>query len=236
MEQISAEKIAEVLGEDNIPLIRSVLRILGHARTAAVLADTLTIEANGGMLTAVGTRKRTPGGTFFQLVRERATKQERWRLFPRLAPQHGQGPTPPQPHAQPPPLPWDALQAIVTTLAQGAATVKLTLIGRPDVQAIQTQPTYVAFRMQGQEPGSLPKGLPPVPGRQPITWLVVIALRQWSRVQASLAAHADDKLIVEGQPVVAGDGTHVLLVQSCVSMLQQRAQKAARQPAAGETS
>jgi len=235
MDQITAEKLAEVLQEPNLPLLRQVVRILGHDRTAAVLVDALQIEAAGGMLTKDVSRRRTAGGVFFQLVRERATTQERWRLFPRLAPQHGQGPTPPQPHAQPPPLPWDALQAIVTTLAQGEATVKLTLIGRPDVQAIQTQPTYVAFRMQGQEPGSLPKGLPPVPGRQPITWLVVIALRQWSRVQASLAAHADDKLIVEGQPVVAGDGTHVLLVQSCVSMLQQRAQKAARQPAAGET-
>ena len=113
--------------------------------------------------------------------------------------------------------------------------MKLTLIGRPDAQAIQTRPTYVAFRMQGKEAGSLPKGLPPVPGQQPMTWLVVIALRQWSRVQESLAAHADDKLIVEGQPVVAGDGTHVLLVQSCVSMLQQRAQKQARQQPQAET-
>jgi hypothetical protein len=62
-----------------------------------------------------------------------------------------------------------------------------------------------------------------------MTWLVVIALRQWNRVQASLTAHADDTLIIEGHPVVAGDGTHVLLAQSCVSMLQQRAQKQARQ-------
>src|ERR1700704_5889217 len=235
MDALTVDTLAEVLQEPKRSLLMKVLRTFGVERTTAILADTLTCEANGGMLTNDGTRRRTPGGVFFQLVRQRATTQERWRLFPRPAPPRRQGPTPPQPHAQPPPLSWDALQAIVTTLAQGEATVKLTLIGRPDVQAIQTQPTYVAFRMQGQEPGSLPKGLPPVPGRQPITWLVVIALRQWSRVQSSLAAHTDDKLIVEGQPVVAGDGTHVLLVQSCVSMLQQRAQKAARQPAAGET-
>ena len=57
---------------------------------------------------------------------------------------------------------------------------------------------------------------------------MAITLRQWNRAQESLTAHADDKLIVEGHPVVAGDGTHVLLVQSCVSMLQQRAQKQAQ--------
>jgi len=65
--------------------------------------------------------------------------------------------------------------------------VKLTLIGRPALDAIQTRPTYVAFRMQGKAPGPLPKGLPPVPDQHPIPWLVVIALRQWNRVKDSLA-------------------------------------------------
>ena len=60
--------------------------------------------------------------------------------------------------------------------------------------------------------------------------------RQWSRVQESLAAHTDDKLIVEGQPVVAGDGTHVLLAQSCVSLRQQREKKQARQQQTEPTS
>jgi hypothetical protein len=82
--------------------------------------------------------------------------------------------------------------------------------------------------MQGTEPHSLPKGLPPVPGQGPISWLVVIALRQWNRVQDSLVAQADDKLIITGHPVVANDGTHVLLAQSCASMVQQRARKAAQ--------
>jgi hypothetical protein len=40
----------------------------------------------------------------------------------------------------------------------------------------------------------------------------------------SLTAHEDDKLIIEGYPVVAGDGTHVL-----------RAQKQARQQPPAET-
>jgi hypothetical protein len=64
-----------------------------------------------------------------------------------------------------------------------------------------------------------------------MTWLVVIALRQWNRVQDSLAAHADDTLIIEGHPVVAGDGTHVLLAQTCTSTVQQRAKKQATHPA-----
>jgi hypothetical protein len=127
------------------------------------------------------------------------------------------------------------VQAVVPTLPQGEATVKLTLIGRPALDAVQTRPTYVAFRMQGKAPGPLPKGLPPVPDQQPITWLVVMALRQWNRVQDSLAAHPDDTLIIEGHPVVAGDGTHVLLAQTCTSTVQQREKKQAQHPPQAET-
>ena len=101
MDILNVDTLAEVLREPKRMLLMNVLRTLGVDRTTAILADTLTCEANGGMLTKDGTRRRTPGGVFFQLVRERATTQERWRLFPRPAPQQGQGPTPPLPHAQP---------------------------------------------------------------------------------------------------------------------------------------
>src|SRR5712692_5242585 len=90
MDTLTVDTLAEVLQEPNRPLLTQVLRTLGQDRCAAILADTLTCEANGGMLTKDGTRRRTPGGVFFQLVRERTTKHERWRLFPRPAPQHGQ--------------------------------------------------------------------------------------------------------------------------------------------------
>jgi hypothetical protein len=229
VEELTVEKLAEVLQESNVVLLKQVLKILGPDRTRTVLTETLDCEANGGMLTRDGTRRRSPGGVFFQLVRKQARPHERKRLFPSPAPQPHKSPASVQPHDQPQAPTWDELQVIVITLPQGEATVKVTLIGRPDLQAVHLRPTYVAFRMQGIEPHSLPKGLPPVPDQQPITWLVTMALRQWNRVQESVTAHADDKLIVEGHPVVAGDGTHVLLVQSCVSMLQQRAQKQARQ-------
>src|SRR5919109_4685643 len=225
MDALTVEQLAAILQEPKVPLLRQVLRTLGQDRCAAILADTLACEAHGGMVTTDGTRRRTPGGVFFQLVKERATPQERQHLFPRVRTQKKQA----QPTAPPT---WDEIQALVQTLPQGDATVTLTLTGRPDTQAVHTRPTYVAFRMQGKAPGSLPKGLPPVPGQGPITWLVVIALRQWKRVQESLESHGDDKLIITGSPVVASDGTHVLLAQSCTTVALQRAQKPAPQPQA----
>src|SRR6266508_813029 len=130
MDALTVDTLAEVLQEPNRPLLTQVLRTLGQDRTNAVLTATLQFEANGGMLTTDGTRRRTPGGTFFQLVRQQARPHERRRLFPRPAPQT---PAPIQSQAPPQVLTWDELQAIATILPQGEATVKLTLIGRREV-------------------------------------------------------------------------------------------------------
>src|SRR2546429_1043303 len=231
MDALTVDTLAEALQEPNRPLLTQVLRTLGTDRTTAILADTLTCEANGGMLTKDGTQRRTRGGVFFQLVREQATARERGRLFPRPAPQHGQR----QPQT-PAGLTWDEASILMQTLATEPAgearTMKLTLIGRPG--KVETRGQAVVFRMQGKPPGSLPRGLPPVPAQTPMTWNVMVALRQWNRVKDSLAANQDDQLIIEGYPVLQGS-QHVLLAQSCTSVALQRAQKAAPQPAAGET-
>src|SRR5215471_16848130 len=106
MDTVTVDTLAATLQEPKRPLLATVLRVLGQARCAAILADTLTCEASGGMLTKDGTRRRTPGGVFFQLVREQATKQERRRLFPWTAPPPG--PKPPQrPPQAPAVLTWD---------------------------------------------------------------------------------------------------------------------------------
>ena len=88
--------------------------------------------------------------------------------------------------------------------------------------------------MQGKPPATLPRGLPPVPNTGPLTWSVMVALRQWNRVKDGLAANQEDQLIIEGYPLMQGN-QHVLMAQSCVSMLQQRAQKQAQRQQQPET-
>ena len=110
--------------------------------------------------------------------------------------------------------------------------MKLTLIGRPG--KVETRGQAVVFQMQGKPPGPLPKGLPPLPPGPALTWTVMVALRQWHRVHESVATNPEDQLIIEGYPALQGT-QHVLLAQSCVSMLQQRAQKQARQQPQAET-
>jgi hypothetical protein len=81
-ETLTVDHLADVLQEPKVALLRQVLRTLGADRCAALLADTRTCETNGGLRTKDGTRRRTPGGVFFQLVKEQCTPRERARLFP----------------------------------------------------------------------------------------------------------------------------------------------------------
>ena len=236
MGAVTVDTLAQALQEPKHALLLKVLRTLGQDRCAAILADTLQCEAHGGMLTQDGTRRRTPGGVFFQLVKERATRQERRRLFPQQASSHGQGQPQRQSQGRPPALTWDEacnlMQTLRTEPSGEARTMKLTLIGRPG--KVETRDQAVVFRMQGKPPGALPRGLPQVPAQAPLTWNVMVALRQWNRVKDSLAAHQDDQLIIEGYPLMQGTQP-VLLAQSCVSMLQQRAQKQAQREQAETT-
>jgi hypothetical protein len=241
MAELTVDTLAQALQEPKRALLLKVLRTLGQDRCAAILADTLQYEDGGGMLTRDGTRRRTPGGVFFQLVKERATRQERRRLFPPPAAPRGQG-QPSQQSQGPsqgavPALTWDEARSLMQTLATEppgeARTMKLTLIGRPG--KVETRGQAVVFRMQGKPPGALPRGLPPVPAQAPLTWNVMVALRQWNRVKDSVAANQDDQLIIEGYPLMQGTQP-VLLAQSCVSMLQQRAQKQAQRQQAETTS
>ena len=62
MDTLTADRLAAVLQEPKKSLLARVLRTLGQERCAAILADTLTIESNGGMLTSAGDRRRSPGG------------------------------------------------------------------------------------------------------------------------------------------------------------------------------
>src|SRR5262245_43018901 len=62
MDTLTPEKLAAALQEPDKALLARVLTMLGQERCAAILADTLTIESQGGMLTKAGDRRRRPGG------------------------------------------------------------------------------------------------------------------------------------------------------------------------------
>jgi PHAX RNA-binding domain len=93
----SVSYIAKTLGEfEETPLsqIGAVVRVLGEQAALALLKEAIEIEKSGGMLVPDGTRRRSPGGVFFQLARGKLPHDEKKAIFFR------EGKAPP---SQPPP-------------------------------------------------------------------------------------------------------------------------------------
>ena len=197
----TAANIAQQLGEtDPIPQeqIRRIVERLGAEAALTFLRETLEIEAQGGMLLPDRSRRRTPGGVFFYLVRSRISKKDRAFIWP-----------PPPPSLQPPrtkepvapPLAWeDRLAVLDEVLKQKgiATTVKITLIGRPG--KVVEKGDSVIIGMQSTKVPALPKGLPTPPGT-PTDYVVFIARKQWAKVGDAIQ-NPDDALIIEGFPVI----------------------------------
>jgi ProQ/FINO family len=132
------------------------------------------------------------------------------------------------------PLTWNAIVEASSALhatTYPEASMKLTLIGRPD--RIQRRATHVLFRLLGQPPTSLPKELATVPIERPLTWTCCVSIRQWRKVEGTLREHDDDQVILEGYPVQRGPDLY-LLVSHCKTVWQQRQAKEAQRLAAEE--
>ena len=63
-------RAAAALGERELNRLRRTTLALGLVRANELLAATLDLETDGGLLTADGSRRRTPGGVFFTLVKQ----------------------------------------------------------------------------------------------------------------------------------------------------------------------
>jgi PHAX RNA-binding domain len=97
--------IAAKLGEvEREPLkkLKAVVRILGPEKALALCEKALEVEQQGGMLTQDGSRRRTPGGVFFYLVRGSNNKKVH-RLWPQRKPESATPDTSPAGEEQQPP-------------------------------------------------------------------------------------------------------------------------------------
>ncbi len=154
-----------------------------------------------------GSRRRTPGGVFFHLVRadDTLTREDRVYIFP---PQFGRNgrtkaagaaatqTTPPSPA---PSSAWadDIYRVIMAALQHEigrATTVKITVIGRPGAAVEQGQ--AVALALTSEKVPDLPKGLPAPPVGTRYT--VFVARKPWTKVAEALAADPEDAAIIEG--------------------------------------
>ena len=224
----TAPEYAALLGERQVALLQAVLTTLGAERCEAILATVLALEADGGMPRLDGQGRRTPGGAFLALARERGTGKERYRLFGL-----GQPPAPRQPRTIPP-IDWpSAVQAMVALplTAYGKGIMKTTFIGTPG--KVEARGDCLLFTVKVSDPASgLPTGLPQLDPSHTTIWVVFVAAKQWRKIAPVLAEHPDDKVICEGVPVLR-DGQPMLFTTSMKSVFQERARREAQQAAAG---
>src|SRR3712207_8553152 len=80
-----ADQIAQALGETTpVPRgqIRRIVQRLGPEAALGFLQEAQAVEETGGLMLPDGSRRRTPGGVFFFLVRGRVSPEDRAVLFP----------------------------------------------------------------------------------------------------------------------------------------------------------
>ncbi|CAF4914411.1 unnamed protein product [Pieris macdunnoughi] len=65
-----AVDIAEKLAEEKKDLVVRIVEVLGASKAIEIYEETQKVEAEGGMLVMNGTRRRTPGGVYFFLLKK----------------------------------------------------------------------------------------------------------------------------------------------------------------------
>lgn len=240
-EKEAVERIMSELGE-KLPnvhhQIRQIMEFRGLEWTQALLEETLKIEADGGMMTANEKRRRTPGGVFLYIARQRMTQPERKRIFNnreakrRSKKKNKKKKKPSSPGIQiDPNLPlfnWTERIEVIAPLAQGVApTMKSSLVGRPgDIATFQD---VVVLTMENNpHKYTVPKGVPQPPDVS-VPYTVYIAHKQWAKV-AEAIKNPEDRLIIEGFCGWDQEMKRMAMyAQNVTTVMLQAAQRASKQ-------
>jgi hypothetical protein len=191
--QRATQQIAAALGETHhgpVGQIERFVRLLGVEWAQTGLRETLALEAQGGLMLPDGSCRRTVGGVFFYLARQRMTPEQAALVFPRTG----------QPQAQlvsREPLGWgERLDAVREAGREKGKvmSVKITVTGRPG--SVVRREGTVVLALEDNHPSSLPRSVP-VPPEEPTLYLVYVAARQWADVEPALQ-NPNDVLIVQG--------------------------------------
>ena len=80
-----AKDIAAKLNEEKSHAIRKIdllIKLVGEDFVNSLLEETLSVEAQGGLMTVDGSRQRSSGGVFLYLAKGRVSPELRKRIFP----------------------------------------------------------------------------------------------------------------------------------------------------------
>jgi hypothetical protein len=222
--QAQVTELAQRLGEtERGPLrqIRLLIEGMGFDAVHAKIEETLAIEAQGGMLTADGQRRRTPGGVFFYIVKGAMDPELRAKIFPGFATRK-KGTV----------LDWAERMELLEQLMQepigSVARMTVTLYGRPSQVATAEGNDSVVMilgqRVQREENVPYPRGVPEFPP-QDVYYVVYAGLNSWEKV-AKFMENPKDELIVTGILFYDPEtGTQAVIAQGLTTREIERRQK-----------
>jgi hypothetical protein len=199
--QLLANEIAEQLQEvEAIPRqqILNIIELCGPEFARSLVDETIQLEGDGGLMLPDGSRRRTIGGVFFYLVRQRVERDLKSKIYAMAKSQVDLH----RPRKAPlvrVPFEWENRVAIIQQLMQqqGAwETVKVTLIGRPSQVDASHKDLVITTMTHTAASATLPKGVP-APPESPTLYTVYMAAKQWTKVEEALD-DAEDILIVDG--------------------------------------
>lgn len=232
IEQVTQE-IARHLNETLAGPIRQIGMVVKHMGAdfaRDTLRETLAVEASGGMLTADGSRRRTPGGVFFYLAKAKMPPEARAVIFP-LPHQARKIPT----------IAWEErlplFESVLEATANGkhgllTALPRTTLMGRPG--PVFKSDHTVAFELQYALPEELTysRGIPKPPLPYTLRYLVIAGREQYERIEKALRKNAKERLIVEGICIHDTEINMMVVLAVIVTTRgnQKRAREDMRQP------
>ena len=188
-----AKEIAFTLKE-NVPwaktLIRQIIQEVGDDFACQLLKEALQIDADGGMLTLDGVQKRTIGGIFFHLARNRLPQETVERVFARENRRRKHTPKY---------IDWDKRTWIIEERLQKKGKIRevhVSMIAKPKTFT-RTYDTIVTQMIQLRQQKDFPNGLPPLPEQEPL-YTVYIAAKHWEAVRNQLK-RKDQWLKIEGE-------------------------------------
>lgn len=231
--QSTTNEIAEALNEPAKWLVSRVVKILGEEQARALCQQALEVEANDGMMTKNGKRRRTPGGTFLYLVRGHAKAIDKKMVKDIFRPAKensstNNGQPKPKPKKPAPTITWDDARKYAIALLNhekgNARTVEVKLIGRP-TKVAKSKSCMVAMMEGKTAPKSLPKGLP-TPPEQVQNFAVFIGNKQWNKVSEELKTNANAELLVNGFPVFNPEKAMTMVLAQSVEVIERKPKKA----------
>lgn len=180
----ATKRIAKALAESKIQLIRRIIQVRGLDFAEELLAKTLEIEANGGLMVKEGDRRRTPGGVFLLLAKEQLTEEEQQRVFPHMTAVQKRRVGAPQF----PIFSWENWpQTVGKTLSKKgkASEVIVQVTGRVDGHIERRKDVVIlSVEQRLDNLGSLPYGVPAVPDKlKAVTYTAFIAQWQWAAIE-----------------------------------------------------